>query len=278
MFIIAGVTVAVIGIKGFLLNRGLVDGGVMGIALLLSQLIGWPIFVLVLLINLPFSLLGINLVGKVFALRSAIAVLLLSLGLAFIEIPLVTKDIWLISVFGGFFTGAGMGLVMRGEAVIDGRELLSMYLSRRHLFSASDISLIINLGIFSIAAFMINIETALYSVLTYFSTAKTIEYITEGIEEYVAVHIVTEKHEEIRQIIIDKIGRGVTIYHGQLGYGKRGQKIQETEILYTVITRLELPRLQHLAEKADPNAFITAGTVKDTRGGIIKKRPLKING
>lgn len=276
LFIIAGVMVAVVGIKGFLLNRGLVDGGVTGIALLISRISGWPIYVLVLLINLPFSLLGKVMVSRLFALRSMVAVILLSIGLAFIEIPLVTKDVWLISVFGGFFTGAGMGLVMRGEAVIDGRELLSMYLSRRHLFSASDISLIINIGIFSVAALMLDIETALYSVLTYFSTANTISYITEGIEEYLTVNIVSEKHEEIRDAIIEKLGRGVTIYHGQMGFGKRGKSSRETEIINTVITRLELPKLQHEIEKIDPDAFITAGIARDSRGGMIKKRSLKV--
>lgn len=272
LFIVSGVVVTTIGINGFILNRGLIDGGITGISLLVSYISHWHVSGLILLVNLPLTLLGIKMVGKKFVFRSIIAVFLLSVSLYLFEIPLVTKDVWLISVFGGFFTGVGMGLVMRGDAMIDARELISMYLSRRHVLSASDVSLLLNMIIFIVAASYLGIETALYSILTFFTTNKSIDYITDGIEEYVSVNIVSEQHTEIRDMIVIKLGRGVTIFYGKMGHGKRGQYITDTEILMTIITRLELPKLQQEIEKIDKNAFVTVHSVRDTRGGIIKKR------
>jgi len=194
---------------------------------------------------------------------------------SFVEFPLITRDIWLISAFGGFFVGAGMGFVMRGGAMIDGAELLSIYFSRRNQFSSSDISLILNIAIFLLSAHFLNIDIALYSIITYFSGTKAMEFIVEGFEEYIAVTIVSEEYELIRNMIVEKMGRGVTLFHGIMGHGKRGQLIKETQIVYTVITRLELSKLQYEINMIDPQAFISMGSVIDTRGGMIKKRKIK---
>lgn len=178
-----------------------------------------------------------------------------------------------MAVFGGLFLGAGIGFAVRGGAVIDGTEVLAIYLSRRLGTTIGDIIVIINVIIFSAAAYFLSVEIALYSMITYLSASKTLDFIVEGIDEYIGVTIIASNTEEIRQMIIEKMGRGVTIYSGKKGYGKQGET-KDTDILYTVVTRLELNRLNVEIEKIEPGAFIVMNSLKDTKGGMIKKRPL----
>jgi uncharacterized membrane-anchored protein YitT (DUF2179 family) len=194
--------------------------------------------------------------------------------LALVTFPHITHDKLLVAVFGGIFLGAGIGFSVRGGAVIDGTEVLAIYLSRKFGTTIGDIIIIINVFIFSAAAYYLSIEIALYSMITYLSVSKTLDFIIEGIDEYTGVTIISSKSEEIRQMIITKMGRGVTVYSGKRGYGKRGET-KEVDIIYTVITRLELNKLNTEIEKIEPNAFVVMNSVKDTKGGIVKKRPLK---
>jgi len=189
------------------------------------------------------------------------------------DVTLITLDNLLVAVFGGFFLGAGIGLSVRGGAVIDGTEVLAIYLSRKFSTSIGTIIIAINIMIFSVAAYFLGIEVALYSMITYMAASKTLDFIVEGIEEYMGVTIVSFRSEEIREMIITKMGRGVTVYNGKRGYGKRGET-KDVEIIYTVITRLELNKLKIEIEKIEPNAFYVLNTVKDAKGGVIKKRPL----
>ena len=177
-------------------------------------------------------------------------------------------------LFGGFFLGAGIGLAMRGGGVIDGTEVMAIYFSKKTGLTIGDIILIVNIIIFSFAAWLLSFETALYSILTYLSASKTVDFIIEGIEEYTGVTIISAKNEELRIMITEKLGRGVTVYKGTRGYGKTGEKKGEIDILYSVITRLEVARLNTEIEKIDPAAFVIMNRVKDTKGGMIKKRVL----
>lgn len=212
--------------------------------------------------------------GKAFAIKTALAISGLAVCLATVTFPNVTNDNLLVAVFGGFFLGAGIGLSVRGGAVIDGTEVLAIYLSRKFGTTIGDIIIIINILIFSAAAYFLGIEVALYSMITYLAASKTLDFIVEGIDEYIGVTIVSSKSNEIRQMIIEVMGRGVTVYSGKRGYGKRGET-KETEIIYTVITRLELNKLNTEIEKIEPDAFVVMNSIKDTKGGMIKKRPLK---
>ncbi len=193
---------------------------------------------------------------------------------AFVHFPAITHDKLLVAVFGGFFLGAGIGLAVRGGAVIDGTEVLAIFLSRKLGTTIGDIIIGINIVVFSTAAYLINIETALYAMITYLSASKTLDFIIEGIEEYTSVTIISSHSEQIREMIINKMGRGVTLYSGKGGFGKSGQT-RNVDIVFTVITRLELNKLKTELVKIDPNAFIVMSSVKDTKGGMIKKRPLK---
>ena len=269
-----GVFSAAFGFKGFLLTNHFIDGGATGISLLISALTYIPLYLLLIAINIPFVILGYNIISKSFALKTMLAISGLALVVATVPFPDVTKDNLLVAVFGGFFLGAGIGLSVRGGAVIDGTEVLAIYLSRKFGTTIGDIIILINVIIFSAAAYFLGVEIALYSMITYLAASKTLDFIIEGIEEYIGVTIVSTHSEEIRQMIINKMGRGVTVYTGKRGYGKRGET-KDVEIIYTVITRLELNRLNTEIEKIEPNAFVVMNSVKDTKGGMIKKRPLK---
>lgn len=273
ILIIAGIFSASFGFKGFLLTNHFIDGGATGISLLISALTPIPLHVLLICINIPFIYLGYKIIGKQFALKTALAISGLALCVGTVEFPNITNDNLLVSIFGGFFLGAGIGLSVRGGAVIDGTEVLAIFLSRKFGTTLGDIVTIINIIIFSIAAYFLSIEIALYSMITYLAASKTLDFIIEGIEEYIGVTIVSSHSEEMRQMIINKLGRGVTVYNGKRGFGKRGE-MQEVDIIYTVITRLEINKLNTEIEKIEPAAFVVMNSVKDTKGGIIKKRPL----
>jgi uncharacterized membrane-anchored protein YitT (DUF2179 family) len=272
--IIVGIFSASFGFKGFLLTNHFIDGGATGISLLISALTTIPLYLLIICVNIPFVILAYKILGKTFAIKTALAISGLALCLATVNFPDVTKDNLLVAVFGGFFLGAGIGLSVRGGAVIDGTEVLAIYLSRKLGTTIGDIIIAINVVIFSAAAYFLSIEIALYSMITYMAASKTLDFIIEGIEEYIGVTIISSHSEEIRQMIIDNMGRGVTLYNGKRGFGKRGET-KEIDIVYTVVTRLELNKLNAEIEKIDKNAFVVMSNIKDTKGGMIKKRPLK---
>ncbi|GAB3326588.1 YitT family protein [Hymenobacter humi] len=274
-FIIAGVVSAAFGLKAFLLSSHFIDGGVTGVSMLLAAALKLPLAVLILVINLPFVALGYRQMGRRFALRSAIGIGGLALVLALVPFPDVTPDPLLTAVFGGVFIGAGIGLAMRGGAVLDGTEIAALLVSRHLvLLKVSDIILILNLVIFSAAVFILGTESALYSMITYFAAARVMEFVLNGIEQYTGVTIVSEHSEAIRLAITTGLGRGVTLYQGKSGYGKRGDQLALRDIVFTVVTRLELPQLRAEVQRIDPQAFIIQYGIDDAQGGIIKKRPL----
>ncbi len=270
----AGIFSASFGFKGFLLTNHFIDGGATGISLLISQLTTIPLYLLLICINIPFVFLGYKTINKQFAIKTSLAICGLALCVATVNFPDVTNDNLLVAVFGGFFLGAGIGLSIRGGAVIDGTEILAIFLSRKLGTTIGDIIVGINIIIFSAAAYLLSIEIAMYSMITYLAASRTLDFIVEGIEEYIGVTIVSARSEEIRQMIISKMGRGITVYSGKRGYGKSGETI-ERDIIYTVITRLEISKLNTEIAKIDSNAFVVMNAVKDIKGGIIKKRPLK---
>ncbi len=272
--IILGIFSASFGLKGFLLVNHFIDGGATGISLLIAALTNIPLYILIICVNIPFMILAYKFMGRSFAIKATLAIIGLSLCLAIIKFPTVTKDNLLDAVFGGFFLGIGIGLVIRGGAVIDGTDALAVYLSQKLRTTIGDIIIVINVVIFSTAAYFLGVEIAFYSIITYFAASKALDFIIEGIEEYIGVTIISTYNEEIRKMIIEKIGRGVTIYKGRGGFDKTGKK-QEIDIIYTIVTRLELIKLNAEIEKIDPNAFLVFSSVKDIKGGVVKKRPLR---
>lgn len=270
LLIVLGILVAALGLKGFLLPSHFIDGGVTGISMLLSDVFKLPLALLILLINLPFIALGYRQIGQSFAIKSALAILGLSICLATINFPDVTHDKLLTAVFGGFFIGAGIGLAIRGGAVLDGTEIAALLVSKNsHLLKVSDVILILNIFIFGIAAFVLSIESALYSMLTYFAASKTVDFLVYGIEQYHGIIIISPKSEAIKAAILHDINRGVTVYKG-----RGGHTATEHDILFCVVTRLEIPKVKNIIEELDETAFIVVHHVADVSGGTLKPQVL----
>ncbi|MGH9900318.1 MAG: YitT family protein [Pyrinomonadaceae bacterium] len=268
--IVLGILSAGLGLKGFLLSSRFIDGGVTGVSMLLSDVLGLPLALLILVINLPFIALGYRQIGREFAVKSALAIAGLSLCLATVKYPDVTPDKLLTAVFGGFFIGAGIGLAIRGGAVLDGTEVAALLVSKgSNLLRVGDVILVMNVFIFSAAAFFLGIESALYSILTYFAASKTIDFLLHGIEQYTAIIVVSDKSELIRQSIIRELNRGVTIYKGRGGLSDAAQ-----DILYCVVTRLEIGNVKRVVKEIDKAAFIVTHPLADAEGGVIKKTAL----
>lgn len=270
-FISLGVLSAGFGLKGFLLPNGFIDGGVTGISLLIEALTNYPLSLLIVIINAPFILLGYFQIGKLFTIKSIAAISGLALALIFVDYPIITSDKFLIPVFGGFFLGSGIGLTIRGGGVLDGTEVLAIYLTKKIGLTIGDLIFIFNIIIFAIAAYLLSIETALYSILTYLTASKTVNIVVDGVEEYIGVTIISSKSEEIRIMIIEEMGKGVTIYNGKRGYSKTGNNLNNTDVIYSVITRLEMTRLQTEIQKIDSDAFIIMNKVMDLQGGHLPK-------
>ncbi len=276
IYIILGISMASIGLKGFLLPNEFLDGGAMGIALLIQNLTNIDLSILIVLVNLPFILIGVKQVSLKFAIRSSIAIFALAILVHFISFPVLTSDKLLISVFGGFFLGAGIGLTIKGSAVIDGTEVLAISVSRKSSLSVGDFIALFNIILFIIASILINLETALYSMLTYVSASKTVNFILNGIEEYIGVMIVSNNATEIKKKISYDLRRGVTVFKSDKGFEKiETDVVDDKKILFCVITRLEITRLLNEIEKIDDKAFIVQYSIKDTKGGMIKRRPLR---
>jgi len=268
LFIIAGILCAAMGIKGFLLSSNFIDGGVTGVSMLLSKATGVPLAVLLPAINLPFVALGLHQMGVAFAIRSTVGIAGLAGVLALIPFPDVTPDLVLTAIFGGFFLGAGIGLAIRGGAVLDGTEIAALLISKRaDLIRVGDVILGFNVVLFLAAIALLGVNAALYSILTYLAAAKTLDFVLHGIDEYTAVTIVSEAYADIRERLTRDLARGVTVYRG---YG--GLSGAERDILYCVVTRLEISRLKSVVREIDPTAFIVYHALAGAEGGVVKTR------
>ena len=274
VYLLAGVFSAALGLEAFILPNGLFDGGVTGISLLAARLIHLPLSAFLVALNLPFIWLGYKQLGKEFAFRALAAILTLAIVIEVVHFPVVTQDKMLIAVFGGFFLGAGIGLAMRGGGVLDGTEILAVYLSRKASLSVGDFVLVLNILIFLIVAVVLNVPTALYSILTYLAASKTIEFVVNGIEEYTGVTIISEHSDAIRRALTERLGRGVTVYAGHRGYGSHGEQPSPIDIVFTVVTRLEVSQVTDEVNRLDPRAFVIMHSVNDAKGGMVKKRAL----
>lgn len=277
ILIVLGIFSASFGLKGFLLPNHFIDGGVTGISLLVAFTTKIPLSYLIFIINVPFIILAFSQLSRVFAIKTFIAIIGLSVVLAVVDFPVITHDKLLIAIFGGLFLGAGVGLSVRGGSVLDGTEILALYIGRRVESSIGDLILIFNAIIFLCAAFILGIEPALYSILTYLATAKTIDYIVEGVEEYTGVTIISEKSSKVKRILMTKLGRGITIYKGKrsiIGKHPDIEGITDMDIIFTIVTKLEIGKVKKLVSEVDENAFIYYFPISNAKGGVLKRRPL----
>jgi uncharacterized membrane-anchored protein YitT (DUF2179 family) len=265
-----GILLASIGLKAFLLPNGFLDGGATGIAILISQLYNLNISIVLLIVSIPFLLIAWKSMTKKIVLKSFLSITTLAIFIHFENFTSVTDDKLLIAIFGGLFLGAGIGLTIKNGAVLDGSEILGIYINNRFGISIGKVILFFNIILFSITALLISIEVSMYSILTFLITAKVIDLMIEGFEDYVGLMIVSEKSDEIESGLIKEIGVGITIYKGAKGYGQRGIK-DHNEIIHTVINRIDINRTYRLIEQKDEKAFIIEFDVNSVKGGILKK-------
>jgi uncharacterized membrane-anchored protein YitT (DUF2179 family)/predicted metal-dependent HD superfamily phosphohydrolase len=271
--IVLGAATASFGLKAFLVPNGFFDGGISGIALLLHEIYHLNLSVLIIVLNVPLIILSYYSAGKSFAYKTIVAIVLLGAFLFFIPYPVATRDNVLVAVFGGFFIGLGSGLTIRGGCALDGSEVLAMYTIKKTSFTISEIILAINILIFSVAAIKFGLEIALYSILTYFAASQTIGYVIEGIEAYTGVTIISGQSEIIKRRLVNELGRGITVYKGERGFLPDSFEVSEDcDIIFTVITRLELRKLRNVVQQTDPKSFVFANTIKEASGGIIKRK------
>jgi uncharacterized membrane-anchored protein YitT (DUF2179 family) len=270
VLILLGIAAAGMGLKGFLLSSNFIDGGVTGISMLLAKVTPVSLSVWLPLVNLPFIALGFRQIGPAFAFRSSLAISGLAVTLALVPFPDVTHDLVLTAVFGGFFIGGGIGLAVRGGAVLDGTEIAALLISRRNgVLKVGDVILAFNVVLFVVAMALLGVQEALYSILTYLSAARTLDFVIHGVEQYTAMTIVSSHSNAIREEITGTLHRGVTVYKG---YG--GLTNAEQEILYCVVTRLEIGRVKTIVRGIDPTAFVVSHALADVDGGVVKRAVL----
>lgn len=272
LFLALGILSASFALKSFLVPNHFLDGGVTGISLLLHETMKWPLGIVLLALNLPFILIGYKIIGKVFAYYTLLSVLGVILCLQFIPFPEIVHDKLLVSVFGGFFLGLGIGLCMRGGGAFDGMEVLALFTLDKTGFTITEIILGFNILIFLIAAFYINVEVALYAMLTYFIASQTTKYVIEGIEAYTGVTIISGQSDRIKEALVMKMNKGITLYKGERGFKKDNfEDSVECDIIFTVVTRLEVRKMKKIIFSIDPMAFVFTNTIREASGGILKE-------
>jgi uncharacterized membrane-anchored protein YitT (DUF2179 family) len=271
--ILIGSAMAVFAMKGFMIPNQFMDGGVTGISILLHEISHINISIFILVFNLPFIYLGYKNIGKTFAVQTSLAVILLTLGLLFVNIQPVTTDRLLIAIFGGILIGTGVGLVIRSGGVLDGAEVIAVFTRRRIGFSNSEIIMLFNTFIFAGAAFHFGLETAMYSLITYYGATRATDYVVDGIEQYTAINIISAHHEKVKELMVNELGKGITVYKGERGYLPGSFHIKtDCEIIVAIVTRLEINQIQEAVIAIDPKAFIYIQSINEATGGILKAK------
>lgn len=265
-----GILLASIGLKMFLLPNGFLDGGATGIAILLSELFNFDISYFLLLVSIPFLILAWFSLSKRIFIKSVLSIISLAVIIHFENFAAITDDKLLIAIFGGLFLGAGIGLTIRNGAVLDGSEILGIFINDRLGISIGKVILLFNAILFGATALLLSIEVAMYSVLTFIVTAKVIDLMIEGFEDYVGLMIVSEKTNTIDKELIKVVGTGTTLYKGSGGFGKRGVQTSQ-DIIHTVINRIDIRRTYNLIDTIDKNAFIIEFDVNNIKGGKYTK-------
>lgn len=268
VYLFIGAIITAIGLEIFLIPNNIIDGGVVGIAIMLSAITGLPFGMFLIVINLPFLFLGYKYIGKHFAIATTFSVICLSFwSNIFLPVLPVTNDFFLAAVFGGIVTGTGVGIVIRNGGSFDGTEIVAIITDRKTVFSVGEIVMFINLFILSSASFVFGWDKAMYSLVAYFVISKMIDIVIKGLEETYAVMIVTSQHEEITDKLMKQMDKGVTLLHGEGGYSKEKRKI-----LYCIVTRLEIDSLKSIVLDIDEAAFITINPVSDIVGGRLRRK------
>lgn len=253
-----GSVLASIGLEIFLIPNNIIDGGITGISIMASYITNLPLGLFVFILNIPFLVLGYKQIGKTFALSTLFSVICLSIGVSFLHpIPGITKDILLATIFGGIILGVGVGIIIRNGGSLDGTEIVAIIMDKRSSFSIGEIVMFINLFILGGSGILFGWDRAMYSLMAYFIAFKAIDITVEGLDESKAVIIVSEKNKDISEALTDRLGRGVTLLHGEGAY-----KGKSTNVIYVVVSRLEIAKLKGIVNDFDEDALVTVTSVE----------------
>lgn len=266
LFISIGVVITAVALDLFLIPNSVIDGGIIGIALILNFISGVPFGILILILNLPFLFFGYKHIGKNFFFSSSYAIALL----AIVEFPLkklgpFVTDSLLATVFGGLLLGAGVGTIIRNGGALDGTEILGILLTKKIPYSVGEFVMFFNLFIFGWAGFVLGPEKAMYSIITYYIASKAIDIVIQGLDETKAVFIISDEYEELGEAIRLRLGRSITMLHGRGGHSDN-----EKDVIYVVVTRLEISKLKQITTDIDPSAFLTIMNTQETHGATFK--------
>lgn len=273
LYTVSGLFIAVVALKGFMIPNSFLDGGVTAISILINKVFKIHISILLVVFNLPFLVIGYQKLGKTFIVQSLIAILIMATLMFFVEIPTVTQDKVLIAVFGGFLMGLGIGLVIRGGAVIDGLEIIAHYTTKKVAFTTSEIIMLFNSLVILAAAVEFGIETGMYSILVYYTAMKTSDYVVDGFEEFTSLNIISKEFESVKSLIVNDFNKAITVYKGERGYLPGSFDVKyDCDIIMTVVTRLEIHRLKQEISNIDPNAFFFVQSIKEVKGGVVNKQ------
>lgn len=268
--ITVGAALAGIALEFFLVNNTIIDGGITGISIVLTKVTDWPLGVFLFLINLPFLFIGYKQVGKTFAISSLYGIIILALTTTiFHHYAPVTEEKILAVLFGGLLLGFGVGLVLRTGGSTDGAEILAILISKKTEIPVGQIILGINVLIFTAAGFMLGWDSAMYSIFTFYIATKVMDIVVEGLNESKSVTIISKEYEEISQAIMDRLGRSTTYIYARGGYSQ-----EETQMIYCVVTRLEVAKLKAVVQDIDRKAFIAIEHVSDVSGGSFAKKSI----
>ncbi|SHM69938.1 YitT family protein [Polaribacter sp. KT 15] len=267
--IFVGIVLTSLGLKAFLLPNGFLDGGVTGIALLVRTQVDINMSYLLLVFSIPFLILGYFTVSKRIVIKSIISILGLALFIHLENFQTITNDKLLISIFGGLLVGSGIGIAIRNGSVLDGSEILGVYLNDKFGLSIGKIVLFFNIILFAVTAFVVSVEVALYSILTYIIAAKVTDTVIEGFEDFIGVTIVSREHKIIKKAILEELGVGLTIYKGSSGFGSNG-KSEDFDIIHSIINRIDIKKMYRIVQNLDENAFIVEFDVNSVKGGVLR--------
>jgi len=270
---IIGIVCAVVAIKGFMIPNHFLDGGLLGISILIHEFYHIDVWIPLLLLNLPFVYIGYKKIGKTFAAHALLALILLGIALNVLEIPEITNDSFLVAAFGGVFVGLGIGFVIRGGGVIDGLEVIAEYTNKQFGLSTAEIIMAINTTIFLIIAFYLGLEKAMYSILTFFTALKVSDYVVDGFEKLISLTIISPNDQLIKDMIVNQFNKPISVYKGERGNLPGSFHVKhDCEIIVTVVTRLEVHKIKMAIAEADPQAFMYIQNINEVNGGVISRK------
>lgn len=258
------------GLEVFLVPNQIIDGGIAGISILISEMTGVKLGILLLTLNLPFLFIGYKQIGRTFVVSTLYAIIVGSVATTLMHhLDPLTREPLLAAIFGGMILGVGVGIVIRAGGSLDGTEIVAIMLNKKLPFSVGEIVMFFNIFILSSAGLVFQWDSAMYSIIAYVIAFKAIDMTMTGLEEMRSVTVISDKEQEIAKAIHTRLGRGVTYFPAKGAFSN-----EERMTLYCIISRLEESKMKTIIHEIDPNAFFVIEHVSEVYGEGFKKKDI----